>query len=111
MRSRATVEGDVRAEFGDVYVNDSVEGDVNVGWGALTLARTVKSYGNLRCEGCEITGNRSEVKGDMMARGMSMDFDESHGAGIFGFVGWLFAALAFRGLCRARRRGGARGFL
>ena len=26
---------------------------------------------------------------------MALDFDESHGPGILGFVGWLFAALAF----------------
>jgi hypothetical protein len=31
----------------------------------------------------------------MMARGMALDFDESHGPGIIGFFGWLFAALAF----------------
>jgi hypothetical protein len=30
-----------------------------------------------------------------MARGMALDFDESYGPGILGFVGWLFAALAF----------------
>ena len=30
-----------------------------------------------------------------MARGMAIDFDESHRSGILGFVGWLFAALAF----------------
>jgi hypothetical protein len=89
------VDGDVRAEFGDVYVNDSVGGDVNVGWGDVDLGPDGEILGNLECEGCEITGNRSEVKGDMMARGMALDFDESHGKGIIGFVGWLFAALAF----------------
>jgi hypothetical protein len=30
-----------------------------------------------------------------MARGMALDFDESHGSGIIGFFGWLFATLAF----------------
>lgn len=89
------VEGDVRAEFGDVYVNDSVKGDVNVGWGDVDLGPDGEILGNLKCEGCEITGNRSEVKGGMMARGMALDFDESHGPGIIGFFGWLFAALAF----------------
>jgi hypothetical protein len=89
------VDGDVRAEFGDVYVNDSVGGDVNVGWGDVDLGPDGEILGNLECEGCEITGNRSEVKGEMMARGMALDFDESHGKGIIGFVGWLFAALAF----------------
>ena len=89
------VDGDVRAEFGEVYVNDRVAGDVNVGWGDVDLGPDAKVLGNLECEGCEITGNRSEVKGEMMARGMALDFDESHGPGIIGFVGWLFAALAF----------------
>ena len=89
------VEGDVRAEFGDVSVNDLVKGDVNVGWGNVDLGPRAKILGNLECEGGEITGNRGAVKGDMMARGMALDFDESHGPGILGFVGWLFAALAF----------------
>jgi cytoskeletal protein CcmA (bactofilin family) len=89
------VEGDVRAEFGDVYVNAPVKGDVNVGWGDVDLGPDAEISGNLECEGCEITGNRGAVKGHMMARGMALDFDESHGPGIIGFVGWLFAALAF----------------
>jgi cytoskeletal protein CcmA (bactofilin family) len=89
------VEGDVRAEFGDVYVNDHVKGDVHVGWGDVELGPDGEILGNLECEGCEITGNRSAVKGDMMARGMAMDFDEAHEPGIIGFFGWLFAALAF----------------
>jgi cytoskeletal protein CcmA (bactofilin family) len=89
------VEGDVRAEFGDVYVNAPVKGDVNVGWGDVDLGPDAEISGNLECEGCEITGNRGAVKGDMMARGMALDFDESHGPGIIGFIGWLFAALAF----------------
>jgi cytoskeletal protein CcmA (bactofilin family) len=89
------VDGDVRAEFGDVYVNDSVEGDLNVGWGDVELGPDAQISGNLECEGCEITGNRSAVEGHMTARGMALDFDESHGPGIFGFFGWLFAALAF----------------
>jgi cytoskeletal protein CcmA (bactofilin family) len=89
------VEGDVRAEFGDVYVNAPVKGDVNVGWGDVDLGPDAEISGNLECEGCEITGNRGAVKGDMMARGMALDFDESHRPGIIGFIGWLFAALAF----------------
>ena len=89
------VEGDVRSEFGDVYVNDHVKGDVHVGWGDVELGPNGKISGNLQCEGCEITGNRSAVKGDMMARGMAIDFDEAHGPSIIGFFGWLFAALAF----------------
>jgi hypothetical protein len=89
------VQGDVRAEFGDVYVNDLVKGNVNVGWGNVDLGPRAKILGNLECEGGEITGNRSAVKGDMMARGMALDFDEAHGPSIIGFFGWLFAALAF----------------
>ncbi len=89
------VEGDVRAEFGDVYVDALVKGDVNVGWGDVDLGPRAEILGNLEWEGGEITGNRSAVKGDMMARGMALDFDESHGPGIIGFFGWLFAALAF----------------
>jgi cytoskeletal protein CcmA (bactofilin family) len=89
------VAGDVRAEFGDVYVNAPVKGDVHVGWGDVELGPNGQISGNLECEGCEITGNRSAVKGDMMARGMAIDFDESHEPGIIGFFGWIFAALAF----------------
>jgi cytoskeletal protein CcmA (bactofilin family) len=95
VRIEGPVEGDVHAEFGDIHVNDSVKGDVNVGWGDVELGPGARISGNLVCEGCEITGNRSAVKGEMMARGMALDFDESHGPGILGFVGWLFAALAF----------------
>jgi cytoskeletal protein CcmA (bactofilin family) len=89
------VEGDVRAEFGDVYVNAPVKGDINVGWGDVDLGPKAEISGNLECEGCEITGNRGAVKGHMMARGMAIDFDDSHGPSIIGFFGWLFAALAF----------------
>jgi cytoskeletal protein CcmA (bactofilin family) len=89
------VEGDVRAEFGDVYVNAPVKGDIHVGWGDVDLGPKAEISGNLECEGCEITGNRGAVKGHMMARGMAIDFDDSHGPSIIGFFGWLFAALAF----------------
>ncbi|MDP8945777.1 MAG: polymer-forming cytoskeletal protein [Actinomycetota bacterium] len=95
VKIKGPVEGDVHAEFGDVYVNAPVKGDVSVGWGDVDLGPEAAISGNLECEGCEITGNRGAVKGDMMARGMALDFDESHGPGILGFVGWLFAALAF----------------
>jgi cytoskeletal protein CcmA (bactofilin family) len=89
------VEGDVRAEFGDVYVNAPVKGDIHAGWGEVDLGPDADISGNLECEGCEITGNRGAVKGHMMARGMAIDFDDSHGPSIIGFFGWLFAALAF----------------
>jgi hypothetical protein len=95
VKIKGPVEGDVHAAFGDVYVNAPVKGDVSVGWGDVDLGLEAAILGNLECEGCEITGNRGAVKGDMMARGMALDFDESHGPGILGFVGWLFAALAF----------------
>jgi cytoskeletal protein CcmA (bactofilin family) len=89
------VEGDVRAEFGDVFVDAPVKGDVDVGWGDVELGPDAEISGNLECEGCEITGNRSAVEGEWTARGMALDFDESHGKGLIGFFGWLFAALAF----------------
>ncbi len=89
------VDGDVRAEFGDVYLNAPVGGDVSVGWGDVDLGPGAAISGHLECEGCEITGNRGAVEGDIMATGMALDFDESHGPGILGFVGWIFAALAF----------------
>ena len=89
------VEGDVHSGFGDVYVDAPIKGDVNVGWGDVDLGPKAEISGNLECEGGEITGNRSAVKGDMMAKGMAIDFDESHGPSIIGFFGWLFAALAF----------------
>jgi cytoskeletal protein CcmA (bactofilin family) len=89
------VEGDVHAGFGDVYVNAPVRGDVSVGQGDVDLGPKADISGNLESESGEITGNEDAVKGDIMARGMAFDFDESHGPGILGFVGWLFAALAF----------------
>jgi hypothetical protein len=89
------VEGDVRAEFGNVYVNAPVRGDVNVGRGDVDLGPGAKISGNLETESGEITGDEDAVKGHIKARGMALDFDESHGPDILGFVGWLFAALAF----------------
>ena len=89
------VEGDVRAEFGDVYVNAPVRGDVDVGRGDVDLGPDADIEGDLECASGEITGNEDAVQGDIMARSMAFDFEESHGPGILGFVGWLFAALAF----------------
>src|SRR5215213_4351724 len=89
------VEGDVNAGFGDVYVNAPVNGDVSVGQGDVDLGPEAAISGNLECESGEITGNTDAVKGNMLARGMAFDFDEPHEPGIVGFVGWLFAALAF----------------
>ena len=95
VKIESPVDGDVRAEFGDVYVNAPVKGDVDVGRGDVELGPRAEILGNLECESCEITGDESAVNGDIMARGMALDFDESHGPDILGFVGWLFAALAF----------------
>ncbi len=89
------VAGDVHAEFGDVCVNAPVRGDVSVGWGDVHLGPRAAISGNLECESGEITGNRGAVKGDITAKGMALDLDEAHGPDVLGFVGWLFAALAF----------------
>ena len=89
------VDGDVHAGFGDVSVNAPVKGDVSVGQGDVDLGPKAEISGNLECESGEITGHRGAVGGHIMARGMAFDFDESHGPGILGVVGWLFATLAF----------------
>ena len=88
------VDGDVHAEFGDVYVNSRVRGDVDVGHGNVHLGPRARISGDLECESCEITGHRDAVQ-EISAKGMPVDFDEHHGLGIIGFVGWLFATLAF----------------
>jgi hypothetical protein len=87
------VDGDVNAEFGDVYVNAPVKGDVDVGWGDVTLGPKAAISGDLRYQSGELTGNTKAVQGNIMARGMT--FDEPDGPDILGFVGWIFAALAF----------------
>jgi cytoskeletal protein CcmA (bactofilin family) len=89
------VDGDVHAEFGDVYVNAPVKGDVDVGRGDVDLGPKAEISGDLKCENCQIPGKRDAVGGDIAAKGMTVDFDESDGPGILGFVGWLFATLAF----------------
>jgi cytoskeletal protein CcmA (bactofilin family) len=89
------VGGDVHAEFGYVYVNAPVDGDVDVGHGDVDLGPEARISGDLECESGRITGNTSNVEGDIKAKGMGLDFDESHGPDVLGFVGWLFAALAF----------------
>jgi hypothetical protein len=92
---QAPVDGEVHAEFGDVYVNAPVDGDVDVGHGDVELGPKAKISGDLVCESGRITGNRAAVKGDVKAEGMALGLDESHGPDVLGFVGWLFAALAF----------------
>jgi hypothetical protein len=92
---QAPVHGDVHAEFGDVYVNALVDGNVDVGHGDVELGPKAKISGDLVCESGKITGNLPAVKGDTKAEGMALHLDESHGPDVLGFVGWLFAALAF----------------
>src|SRR5215211_2717272 len=89
------VRGDIDAGFGDVEIDAPVKGDVSVGQGDVDLGPKAEISGNLEYESGEFTGNEDAVQGDVMARGMAFDFEESHGPGILGFVGWLFAALAF----------------
>ncbi len=89
------VQGDVHAEFGDVYVNAPVEGDVDVGHGDVDLGPKAEISGDLESESGEINGNTDAVGGDIKAKGMALDLDESHGPDLVGFVGWLFASLAF----------------
>ena len=92
---QAPVDGDVHAECGDVYVNAPVDGDVDVGHGDVELGPEAKISGDLVCESGKITGDKNNVEGSITAQGMGLDFDESHGPDVLGFVGWLFAALAF----------------
>jgi cytoskeletal protein CcmA (bactofilin family) len=89
------VDGDVHAGFGDVYVNAPVDGDVDVGHGNVDLGPKGRISGDLECESGKFTGDVNNVKGDIAAKGMALDLDESHGPDIVGFVGWLFASLAF----------------
>ena len=89
------VDGDVEADFGDVYINAPVDGDVDVGHGDVELGPHARISGDLTCESGQITGNTNAVEGDINAKSMTLDLDESHGPDILGFLGWLFAALAF----------------
>lgn len=89
------VDGDVDADFGDVYINAPVDGDVDVGHGDVELGPNSRISGDLACESGKITGNTDPVGGEISAKGMGLDVDESHGPDVLGFVGWLFAALAF----------------
>jgi cytoskeletal protein CcmA (bactofilin family) len=89
------VGGDVHAAFGNVYVNAPVGGDVDVGHGDIKLGPEAEISGDLTYGDGKFTGDSSAVKGDISANGMALDLDESHGPSVLGFVGWLFAALAF----------------
>jgi cytoskeletal protein CcmA (bactofilin family) len=89
------VGDDVHAAFGDVYINAPVGGDVDVGHGNVELGPKAEISGDLTYGDGEFTGNTNAVEGDIHAKGMGLDLDESHGPDVLGFAGWLFAALAF----------------
>ena len=89
------VGGDVHAEVGDVYVNAPVKGDVDVGRGDVTLGPNAAISGNLAFGSGEFAGEEDAVEGAIVSEGMPAHFGESDGPDILGFVGWLFAALAF----------------
>ena len=91
---RGPVAGDVQAGFGDVYVDAPVAGDVDVGRGDITLGPGAEVAGDLECGGGEITGDWNAVKGEVMTGKMD-HLDGLHGPDVLGFLGWLFAALAF----------------
>jgi len=95
VKIRGPVDGDVHAEFGDVNVDAPIKGDVDVGRGDVELGPKAEISGDLECESGAITGNSDAVKGDITAKGMALHLDGSHGPDVLGFVGWLFAALAF----------------
>jgi cytoskeletal protein CcmA (bactofilin family) len=85
------VDGDVHSGLGDVYINAPVKGDVDVGRGDVTLGPRAKVDGDLRFGSGKFTGDEDAVEGAIIAS----DFHESDGPDILGFVGWIFAALAF----------------
>lgn len=89
------VGGDVHAAFGDVYVNAPVRGDVDVAHGDVELGPEATISGDLTYGDGKFTGDSSAVEGDFAANGMTVDLDGSSGPNVLGFVGWLFAALAF----------------
>jgi len=86
---------DVNAAFGKVYINAPVGGDVDVEHGDVELGPEAEISGDLTYGDGKFTGDSSAVKGDFSASGMSFDLDESHGTSVLGFLGWLFASLAF----------------
>jgi cytoskeletal protein CcmA (bactofilin family) len=86
---------DVNAAFGDVYVNAPVGGDVDVEHGDVKLGPKAEISGDLTYGDGKFTGDSNAVEGDMEANGMPFGIDESSGPNVLGFIGWLFAALAF----------------
>jgi len=89
------VGDDVHATFGDVYVNAPVGGDVDVGHGNVKLGPKAEISGDLKYGDGKFAGDSNAVEGDVEANGMTLDLDGSRGPNVLGFVGWLFAALAF----------------
>jgi len=89
------VGDDVHATFGDVYVNAPVGGDVDVGHGNVKLGPKAEISGDLKYGDGKFAGDSNAVEGDIEANGMALDLDGSRGPNVLGFVGWLFAALAF----------------
>jgi cytoskeletal protein CcmA (bactofilin family) len=89
------VGDDVHAAIGDVYVNAPVGGDVDVGHGNVKLGPKAEISGNLKYGDGKFAGDSNAVKGDIEANGMTLDLEGSRGSNVLGFVGWLFAALAF----------------
>jgi len=89
------VDGNVHAEFGDVYLNAPVGGDVEVDHGDVELGPNARISGDLEYGSGKFTGDSDAVNGDFTANGMAPDLDASRGPDVLGFVGWLFAALAF----------------
>lgn len=93
---RAPVGG-VEADFGDVYIDDMVAGHVDVEHGDVRLGPNAQVLGNLYFGSGEVTGNSNAVQGTVLT-GMASDFDRSSDDfKLFGFVGWMFAALVFVG--------------
>jgi cytoskeletal protein CcmA (bactofilin family) len=92
---RGPVGDDVHAALGDVYIDAPVGGDVDVGHGDVKLGPRAEISGDLTSESGKITGNTASVEGGINAEGITFDMDESHGPDVLGFVGWIFAALAF----------------
>jgi cytoskeletal protein CcmA (bactofilin family) len=92
---RGPVGDDVHAAFGDVYIDAPVGGDVDVGHGDVELGPNAEISGDLTYGDGEFTGDSNAVKGDMVANAAPLDVDGSRGSNVLGFVGWLFAALAF----------------
>jgi cytoskeletal protein CcmA (bactofilin family) len=92
---RGPVGDDVHAAFGDVYIDAPIGGDVDVGHGDVELGPNAEISGDLTYGDGEFTGDSNAVKGEMVANAVPLDPDGSRGSNVLGFVGWLFATLAF----------------